>query len=75
VSGYLRAYASDDGRLLWEFDTARDYATVNGVAAQGGAMEGPGPTIAGGMLYVHSGYGQWGGRPGNVLLAFEIGNP
>ena len=75
VSGYLRAYASDDARLLWEFDTARDYATVNGVAARGGAMEGPGPTIAGGMLYVNSGYGQWGGLPGNVLLAFEVGNP
>src|SRR5258706_3032519 len=73
VSGYLRAYASDDARLLWEFDTARDYATANGVAAQGGAMEGPGPTIAGGMLYVNSGYGQWGGLPGNALLAFEVG--
>jgi len=40
VSGYLRAYATDDARLLWEFDTARDYETVNGVAAHGGAMDG-----------------------------------
>ena len=62
-------------RFLWEFDTARDYATVNGMPAQGGAMEGPGPTIAGGMLFVNSGYGQWGGLPGNVLLAFEVGSP
>ena len=75
VSGYLRAYATDDARLLWEVDTARDYATVNGVSAGGGAMDGPGPTIVDGMLYVNSGYGQWGGLPGNVLLAFEIGNP
>jgi polyvinyl alcohol dehydrogenase (cytochrome) len=28
VSGFLRAYATDSGRLLWEFDTARDYATL-----------------------------------------------
>ena len=75
VSGYLRAYATDDARLLWEVDTARDYATVNGVSARGGAMDGPGPTIVDGMLYVNSGYAQWGGLPGNVLLAFEVGNP
>jgi polyvinyl alcohol dehydrogenase (cytochrome) len=72
VSGYLRAHATTDGSLLWEFDTAGDHSTVNGVAARGGAMEGPGPTIAGDMLYVNSGYGQWGGLPGNVLLAFSV---
>jgi polyvinyl alcohol dehydrogenase (cytochrome) len=75
VSGYLRAYATDDARLLWEMDTARDYPTVNGVSARGGAMDGPGPTVVDGMLYVNSGYAQWGGLPGNVLLAFEISNP
>jgi polyvinyl alcohol dehydrogenase (cytochrome) len=62
-------------RLLWAVDTARDYATVNGVPARGGAMDGPGPTIVDGMLYVNSGYAQWGGQPGNVLLAFEVRNP
>jgi polyvinyl alcohol dehydrogenase (cytochrome) len=67
-----RAYATSDPRLLWEVDTARDYSTVNGVPARGGAMDGPGPTIVDGMLYVNSGYGQWGGLPGNVLLAFEV---
>jgi polyvinyl alcohol dehydrogenase (cytochrome) len=29
-------------------------------------------SAAGGMLYVNSGYGQWGGMPGNVLLAFSM---
>jgi hypothetical protein len=24
------------------------------------------------MVYVNSGYGQWGGMPGNVLLAFSV---
>jgi polyvinyl alcohol dehydrogenase (cytochrome) len=56
----------------WEFDTAGDQNTVNGVAARGGAMEGPGPTIVGGTLYVTSSYGQWGGLSGNVLLAFSL---
>jgi len=75
VSGHLRAYATDDARLLWEVDTAREYPAANGVSARGGAMDGPGPTIVDGMLYVNSGYAQWGGLPGNALLAFEAGNP
>jgi polyvinyl alcohol dehydrogenase (cytochrome) len=75
VSGYLRAYATADARLLWEVDTARDYPTVNGVSAHGGAMDGPGATIVDGMLYVASGYAQWNGLSGNVLLAFEVRNP
>lgn len=74
VSGFMRAYAATDGKLLWEFDTARDFKAVNGVAAHGGAIDGPGPVIAGGMLYTNAGYGQWGGVAGNVLLAFEVGN-
>jgi polyvinyl alcohol dehydrogenase (cytochrome) len=72
VSGFLRAYATADGKLLWEYDTARDYTTVNGAPAHGGAIDGPGPIIAGGMLYTNSGYGQWGGVAGNALLAFEV---
>jgi len=72
VSGFLRAYATDDARLLWEIDTAHDYATVNGIPAHGGAIDGPGPVIVDGMLYVNSGYGQWSGLPGNALLAFDV---
>jgi polyvinyl alcohol dehydrogenase (cytochrome) len=72
VSGFLRAYATADGKLLWEFDTAQDFKAVNGVPAYGGAIDGPGPVIAGGMLYTNSGYGQWSGIAGNVLLAFEV---
>ena len=72
VSGYLRAYATADAKLLWEVDTAHEFRTVNGISANGGAMDGPGPTIVDGMLYVDSGYAQWGGLPGNVLLAFEV---
>lgn len=73
VSGFLRAYDTADGKLLWEFDTVQDFKAVNGVPAHGGAIDGPGPVIAGGMLYTNSGYGQWSGVAGNVLLAFEVG--
>lgn len=70
VDGFLRAYSSKNGAVLWEYDTARDFPTVNGVKAKGGSLDGAGPAIAGGMLFVNSGYGSWGGLPGNVLLAF-----
>jgi polyvinyl alcohol dehydrogenase (cytochrome) len=70
LDGGLRAYSTVDGRILWLFDTGRDFDTVNGVKAKGGSMDGPGPVVANGMLYVNSGYGGLVGRPGNVLLAF-----
>jgi polyvinyl alcohol dehydrogenase (cytochrome) len=70
VDGHLRAFAASDGRVLWDYDTAREFATVNGVAARGGSIDGDGPVIAGGRLYITSGYARNGGMPGNVLLAF-----
>ena len=71
MDGRLRAYATRDGKVLWEVDTARDFVTVNGVKGNGGSMSNSGPAIVGGMLYVNSGYSHHGGiLPGNVLLAF-----
>jgi len=72
LDGHLRAYSTGDGRILWDFDTVQDFTTVNGVAARGGALDGPGPTVAGGILYTNSGYARFGGMPGNVLLAFSV---
>ena len=68
--GHVRAYATADGRVLWDFNTMRGFETVNGVEARGGSIDGPGPVIAGGMVFVTSGYSRNGGVPGNVLLAF-----
>jgi polyvinyl alcohol dehydrogenase (cytochrome) len=70
ADGGLRAYSSIDGNIIWQVDTNREFDTVNGVKAKGGSMDGSGAVIAGGMLYVNSGYGGFVGRPGNVLLAF-----
>jgi polyvinyl alcohol dehydrogenase (cytochrome) len=70
--GVLRAYSTKDGSIMWDFDTNREFQTVNGVPAKGASMIGPGPVIAGGMLYVNSGYIGFGGRAGNVLLAFGV---
>ena len=72
VDGHLRAYDTGDGRIIWDFDTARDFDTVNGVRASGGSIDGGGPVVVGGMVFAGSGYGRWRGRPGNVLLAFAV---
>jgi polyvinyl alcohol dehydrogenase (cytochrome) len=70
VDGHLRAYARADGRVLWDYDTAKPFVTVNGVASHGGSLDAAGPTVAGGMIFANSGYGLYGGQPGNVLLGF-----
>jgi polyvinyl alcohol dehydrogenase (cytochrome) len=72
MDGYLRAYSSRDGKVLWDVDTAKPYRTVNGLDATGGSLDGAGPIIVGGMVFVNSGYPRFGGAPGNVLLAFGL---
>ena len=56
--------------MLWDFDTVREYETVNGVKARGGAIDGPGAVVVNGMVLVNSGYTRYGGIAGNVLIAF-----
>ena len=74
LDGVIRAHAAVDGRVIWEFDTTGPVETVGGVPGRGGAIDGPGPVVAGGMLFVNSGYGMFGQMPGNLLLAFGVGD-
>jgi polyvinyl alcohol dehydrogenase (cytochrome) len=68
--GHIRGYSTEDGKILWDFDTVREFQTVNGVRAKGGSIDGPGAVVVNGMVFVNSGYSRFGGMPGNVLLAF-----
>jgi len=68
--GHLRAYSAADGKIIWDFDTVQEFDTINKVKAHGGAIDGGGPAVAGGMVFVNAGYGSIYGIPGNVLLAF-----
>jgi len=72
MDGTLRAYSKTDGKIVWEQNTVQEHETVNGVKARGGSMNAGGPVVAGGMLFVNSGYGVLGGMAGNVLLAFSV---
>jgi polyvinyl alcohol dehydrogenase (cytochrome) len=72
-NGTMYAYDTQNGRAIWSFDTAKPFATVNGVQATGGTFNGSGPVVAGSMLFVPSGYSELGGGTrGNVLLAFGV---
>jgi polyvinyl alcohol dehydrogenase (cytochrome) len=72
LDGGFRAFSTKDGSVIWEYDTNRDFKTVNGVPAKGASINGPAPVVVNGMVYVSSGYGAVGDRPGNVFLAFGI---
>jgi polyvinyl alcohol dehydrogenase (cytochrome) len=64
MDGHLRAYSTIDGKILWDFDTAKEFQTNNGVKASGGPLDHGGATIVNGTVYVNS---------GNTLLAFSVG--
>lgn len=75
IDGHLRAYGASDGKIVWDFDTAaQKYQTINGVKDQsGGSLDVAGPVLAGGLMYIISGYaGALGGAPDNVLLVFSV---
>lgn len=72
LDGHLRAYDTTDGKIIWDYDTLRDFQTVNGVKARGGSMNGTGPVVAGGMVYSNSGYSRNPVMAGNVFLAFSV---
>ncbi len=73
LDGHLRAYAAGTGAVIWDGDTERDYVTVSGEKAHGGSLDVAGPVIAGGAVYVMSGYSRYGGMPGNVLVVYSPG--
>ena len=72
VDSHLRAYATDTGEVVWDYNADQEYESTNGVKTRGGSFDGPGPTIVDGMVYVHSGYGFSGGIGGNALIAFSV---
>jgi polyvinyl alcohol dehydrogenase (cytochrome) len=70
--GRLIGHSAIDGKEIWSFDTAREVTPVNAAKAAGGSLDAGGPVIVDGVVYVNSGYGQFFGRGGNVLLALSI---
>jgi polyvinyl alcohol dehydrogenase (cytochrome) len=72
LDGHIRAYDTGFGKVIWDINTLAPVETINGVRAHGGALTSAGPAVAGGMLYVMSGYSRTALMPGNLLLAFSV---
>ncbi len=77
LDGWFRAYDVKTGKILWEDSTtSRKYDTVNGIKDQpGGGIDGMGPTVARGMVYVvsgNNGAARVGSNGVNVLLAYSV---
>jgi polyvinyl alcohol dehydrogenase (cytochrome) len=72
LDGHLRAYATRNGAVIWDVDTAREFTTVNGVKATGGSIDVGGVALAYGFVLTTSGNPTWGGKRGNVLLAYGL---
>jgi polyvinyl alcohol dehydrogenase (cytochrome) len=72
MDGHLRAYSTIDGKIVWDYETAKDFQTTNQIRASGGSLDQGGATIVNGVVYINSGYGQRIGQPGNALLAFSV---
>lgn len=71
LDGMVHAFRAYDGQRIWGYDTTQEVKTVNGMTARGGSIGSASVTVAGGMVFVPSGYtGFQGGQPGNLLLAF-----
>jgi polyvinyl alcohol dehydrogenase (cytochrome) len=63
MDGHLRAYSTINGKILWDFDTAKAFQTQNGIHASGGPLDFGGATIVNGSVYINS---------GNTLLTFSV---
>jgi len=72
LDGKVRAFDINRGKLLWQFDSNREFTTVSGSTAHGGSMDNVAVQFAGDMVYMQSGYSSFGLLPGNVLLGFEV---
>ena len=70
LNGKLMAFDPENGDILWQFDTKKSFATLNGVAAHGGALDNAGPAVGNGYMVLQSGYNYFNQMPGNVLLVF-----
>ena len=72
MDGWLKIYEAKTGKEVWAFNTHRDFESVNAVKAYGATVDSDGPVVYEDQFFITSGYAKYGGKAGNVLLAFEL---
>ncbi len=71
LDGTVYVNDAKTGKLIWSYNTNREFDGLNGVKGKGGAIDSNSITAANGLLLVNSGYGMFGQQGGNMLLAFK----
>jgi len=71
LDGQLYVVDRNTGKLVWKYNTARAFDTINGVEGNGAAIDNASIVAANGLVFVNSGYGLFGHGAGNVMLAFR----
>lgn len=71
IDGFLRVFDVESGDLLFRFNTAREFDSINGISARGGSIDNATIVANNGLLLVSSGYSLFNETPGNVLMAFR----
>lgn len=70
--GYLRAFDSATGVIVWEYDTTQSVDAVGDRIARGGSIGGgQAPIVIGDRIILNSGYAFSGKMPGNALLVLK----
>ena len=72
LDGHLRAFSTEDGKIIWDVDTTVPVTATNGDEAHGGSIDADGPVIVDGQLYINSGYGFFGEQSGNLLMVYSV---
>jgi polyvinyl alcohol dehydrogenase (cytochrome) len=72
LDGRFLVHDARTGEVLFSHDTWTTFDTVNGVPAEGGAIDVHGPYVAGDMVFIQSGYGSFGQKGGNTLIAYRL---
>lgn len=71
LDGRVYMLEKKTGKLVWTFDTARDFETLNGVKGNGGSFDNASIVAANGLVIMNSGYGLFGQGAGNVMIALK----
>ncbi|ALO45975.1 PQQ-binding-like beta-propeller repeat protein [Pseudohongiella spirulinae] len=71
IDGRLFVFDTESGEILYQYDTAIEFSTSNGVDARGGSIDAHSISAGAGMVFVGSGYDRFRQQAGNVLLAFR----
>lgn len=79
LQGTVQAFAVDDGRELWSFDSAVDITDINGDPGSGGTLDAAGVVVSGDGILVTSGYsklfggvGRYQAGAGNTLFTLTL---